>query len=309
MLQQMNNLTYTVANAAHPHNAAFGFRGEHFEVMSPPIRSRYAGVVWRVLAPVALPADIIARYNNSVMAFTGFEVDVVRKSMHGGYTPVPNYQSYNHHFTSHVQGAGVTLPANIVGKPNIRHELGFSAIDGHPDAQLVANGAAVPGVQAFSEHNGNEARQSYHGLPLGYVQPLASPTKWVFNPMQINTLNPDGSGTRGGPLPRASAAPVGARYSGLLECPCTTRIDYAKRFRGWNPGCATDPRSSDLLAHKNPTCHGSTYVGGMECCHDNDVLLDADQEQPAYVDEVHSRPIPTLLMRPTLPHGDMARRC
>merc|ERR1719272_2714642 len=27
--------------------------------------------------------------------------------------------------------------------------------------------AWIPQVQAFSEHNGNEARQSYHGLPGG----------------------------------------------------------------------------------------------------------------------------------------------
>lgn len=45
-----------------------------------------------------------------------------------------------------------------------------------------------------------------------------------MNPMQINTKNPDGSGKRGGPLPRASMAPSGANYSGLLECPCTTRV-------------------------------------------------------------------------------------
>ena len=73
---------------------------------------------------------------------------------------------------------------------------------------------------------------------------------------------------------------------------CTTRIvkDLNKSTingRGFHPRCTADERRSDLLARKNPTCDVATYVGGMECCRDNDVLLDADQEQPAHVDEVH----------------------
>ena len=109
--------------------------------------------------------------------------------------------------------------------------------------------------------------------------------------MQINTLNPDGSGMRGGPLPRSSAAPPGAAYSGILECPCSTRrvidrvagtIDGAR----FDPQCASDPMVSDLLLNKNPTCNASTYVGGMECCRDKDIILDADQEVPSYVDEI-----------------------
>ena len=40
--------------------------------------------------------------------------------------------------------------------------------------------------------------------------------------MQINTRGPSGRGT--GPLPRASSAPAGAPYVGILECPCTDRV-------------------------------------------------------------------------------------
>ncbi len=81
-------------------------------------------------------------------------------------------------------------------------------------------------MHAFNEHNGNEACQSFHGLPPNYVQPIFSPATFDMNPMQINTRNPDGSGKRGGPLPRASAAPPNASYSGLLECPCSTRRKF-----------------------------------------------------------------------------------
>ena len=109
--------------------------------------------------------------------------------------------------------------------------------------------------------------------------------------MQINTLNPDGTGTRGGPLPRASAAPPGAAYSGLLECPCTTRVvkDVNRSTingKPFHPDCSADAWTSDLLATHNPTCSVATYAGGMECCRDNDVLLDADQPQPEHEDDV-----------------------
>ena len=68
---QMNaGLPYFVANAAPGHeNVPRGFHGGgYFEVCSPPIKSRYAGVVWRVLDPVPLPAEVVAKYNGSVMA-------------------------------------------------------------------------------------------------------------------------------------------------------------------------------------------------------------------------------------------------
>lgn len=61
--------------------------------------------------------------------------------------------------------------------------------------------------------------------------------------MQINTRNPDGSGQRCGaacPLPRRQNAWEGARWSGLLECPCGTRMvktfDH-RRVRDPTPGC------------------------------------------------------------------------
>jgi hypothetical protein len=299
--QQQNPIAYTLANTVGSKGTTFGFQptSEHFTLLSPPITSRYAGVVWRVLEPVALPEDIVTRYNNSAMAITGFEVDVVRVDASGKETAVPNYQSYNHHYVSTIHGAGVRLPEGVVGTSNLRHHHHLYVRTGAAGAAISAADEVTPHVQAFNEHNGNEARQTYHGLPQGYVQPLFSPRAWVFNPMQINTLNPDGSGRRGGPLPRSSAARPGAPYSGILECPCTTRIfkdvnrsricrthEKAVECHGFYPSCTSDTRRSDLLAAHNPTCDVRTYVGGMECCKDRDVLLDADQPQPAHADEV-----------------------
>jgi len=97
---------------------------------------------------------------------------------------------------------------------------------GTPDAAVDD---AVPSSQFFSEGNGGEFRKSYHGYPAGTAQLVARPQTFVSSPMQIDTWNRDTPLAGGaffvpGPEPRESQAPVGAAYSGLLECPCTDRL-------------------------------------------------------------------------------------
>eukprot|EP00966_Prymnesium_polylepis_P133380 3082887-Prymnesium_polylepis.1 len=117
---------------------------EYFEVFSPPIRSRYSEVVWKVLEPVPLPAAVVSKYNNSVMAVTGWEVDVVR--LNGSkQESVPVYQSYNHHYTAQIRGAASRLPAWAVGAENIRHDLPIEL----SAAAYAAGADAVPTAQAF----------------------------------------------------------------------------------------------------------------------------------------------------------------
>jgi hypothetical protein len=75
-------------------------------------------------------------------------------------------------------------------------------------------------------------RKSYHGYAPGYAVVINSPTELQISPMQIDTWNRDEMDFTGGkhpkfvpgPLPRASEAPEAAEYSGLLECPMTTRL-------------------------------------------------------------------------------------
>ena len=60
------------------------------------------------------------------------------------------------------------------------------------DADGDDGGAAYPASMAsivFKENPGGEYRKSYHGYPSGYAQLIASPTTWLFNPMQIDTHN------------------------------------------------------------------------------------------------------------------------
>jgi len=134
-------------------DAEFGFDGaDYFEVFSPPIRSRYGEVVWRTLEPVALPDEIVARYENSTIAITGWEVDLVRLD-ENGFSSVPAYESYNHHYTNFLQGAGAALADGLVGAPNLghgrrRHEFVRSATAA---AGATGETGGSPSVQAFSE--------------------------------------------------------------------------------------------------------------------------------------------------------------
>lgn len=89
----------------------------------------------------------------------------------------------------------------------------------------------IPTTQAFSEGNGNEHRASYKGYANGVAQLIHSPTTWSNNAMIINTNKNLTNDTSAGPivrdqrlLPRHSIAPPDADYSGILECPCTTRL-------------------------------------------------------------------------------------
>ena len=83
--------------AAYPGGADF------FDVYSPPIRSQYSEVYWAPLAPVPLPADVVARFSGKGMAIVGFETDQVRKTPQGD-VQVPINVAYNHHHDAYFTG-------------------------------------------------------------------------------------------------------------------------------------------------------------------------------------------------------------
>ena len=106
-LSTMNPHGYTIANPLTP-GVVPPYRGEYFEVLGPLETSRYSEVVWR-LQMSQLPADIVARYDNRVMAVTGYEVDIVRARADGSEESVPCSQQYNHHFTGFMHGKAATM--------------------------------------------------------------------------------------------------------------------------------------------------------------------------------------------------------
>ena len=62
-------------------------------------------------------------------------------------------------------------------------------------------------------------------------------------------------------------------------CICNVGIKGTINGVPFSKNCAPEP-SGDLLQQKNPTCWVDTYVGGLSCCHHQNILLDEDQQEP-----------------------------
>eukprot|EP01060_Flectonema_neradi_P014145 TRINITY_DN20862_c0_g1_i1.p1 TRINITY_DN20862_c0_g1~~TRINITY_DN20862_c0_g1_i1.p1 ORF type:complete len:767 (+),score=171.44 TRINITY_DN20862_c0_g1_i1:37-2337(+) len=209
---------------------------EYFDVYSPLITSRYSQVFWTGLEPVKLPQDIVDRYAGKGMAIVGFEADQVRQTPQGD-VQVPINVAYNHHFESTMAGAKSKLEKVHFDGPNDPRRTKLESSMGHrlPDDYYLVKDLApdnsIPTALHFGASNGGEYRKSFHGLPPGYAKVIDSPETFQFTPMQIDTWNRDKMNLTGptkfvpGPLPKNSLSPtVDALYSGLLECPVTTRI-------------------------------------------------------------------------------------
>jgi hypothetical protein len=94
----------------------------------------------------------VTAFDGKVMMVTGWEVDVLRNTSKGP-EPVSCYDSYNHHYVSHLSGKGadisVRMPHADDPTPTITH--------GGPQFIFTDNGKSsgqYPTSQAFSEHNG-----------------------------------------------------------------------------------------------------------------------------------------------------------
>jgi len=226
---------------------------ESFDVYSPIISQLYSQVFWKGLPPVRLPQYIIDKYRNKGMAVIGFEIDqVMLDNNTGAEISIPINAVYNHHFESTMIGGSLETRFELASPqdPRVlasimeRNHLGSNGGHGIPPHQpywlVVGDMVSVTGLpvrQDFGGANGGEMRQSFHGYAPGFAQLIESPRELQITPMQIDTwhrdLMPLYLHTRhfltppkfvAGPLPRSSKAPRNATYSGLLECPLTTRI-------------------------------------------------------------------------------------
>lgn len=232
------------ANEKHPTNFKDYPGGvEYFDWYSPNITQLYSQVFWTGTTPVELPEEIVQRYAGRGMAVVGFEANQVRRTAQGD-VPVPIDVVYNHHFESNMVGARAALERIEFDGPDdpriaeleaearatgmghgISHHAHYRVHDLRKDK---AN--QLPSSVSFGAANGGEYRKSFHGFPAGYVQVIESPTHFQLTPMQIDTWNRDKMSLTGptkfvaGPLPRNSLAGPDAAYSGLLECPFTTRL-------------------------------------------------------------------------------------
>ena len=193
---------------------------EYFDVYSPPITSRYAEVFWTMMPSVKLPEEIIDRFSQKIMAIVGYETDQVFSNG----TSVPITWAYNHHYEAYLRSNETNLIKieNYVDTDYGQFNHGAKEI-------WKLNQTGDLNSLFFSEANGGEFRQSFHGYPRNYAQLIKSPHFFNIQPMQIDTRNRNPKYINqtkfiAGILPREVASPPNAYYSGLLECPCTTRI-------------------------------------------------------------------------------------
>jgi len=294
--RQMNWRPYLNAATGQP----LSHRGDYFEVYSTVKRLRYADVNNKVDEPVPLPADIVARFANSTVAFTGWETDTEQYDAAAKrWVPAKCTELYTHHYI-------INMFSGLLSDPQVRdHRTAIGLAhstrqhDLRADQDAPPAGIQVPLIQSFSNANGNEHRNSFHGVskPAAFLIHSPSTVHALFH--CINTKNPRcgtstncSLGPAGAPLPFASAAAPDALYSGLAECPCSTRRgdfhanDHTILFdstidnssgRAYSGACKP---GGSLLEQNNTSCGAETYVGGLQCCEDKMNLLDADQTVP-----------------------------
>ena len=221
---------------------------ESFDVYSPPMATLYSQVWWQALAPVALPEEVVRRFNGSGMAIVGWEMDQVRRTADGDVS-VPISALYMHHYVGSIIGSGARYRKVVVDGPDdpmakrVMQSVSHGMVQWDQPHYIVepvggetaAEAHRRPTHQSFQSANGGEYRKSYHGFAPGYALVIDSPTAMQITPMQIDTWNREEMDISGplppkfvpGPLPRASLAGPNPLHSGLLECPMTTRLTKA----------------------------------------------------------------------------------
>jgi len=204
---------------------------EYFDVYTSPITSRYADVYWTMMPEIPLSKEIVSRFNNKVMAITGYEMDQVIVYPNKTEESIPCTWSYNHHYVAHLQGANSKM-VKVKSSPN--YEMWDFSHGPESYKFVTMNESASPNniatSQTFSSANGGESRGSFHGYPYNKAQLIHSPKSFHIQPMQIDTRNRepayinDKTTYHPGLLPKSNKAPPTATYSGLADCPCTDRL-------------------------------------------------------------------------------------
>jgi hypothetical protein len=245
---------------------------EYFETYSGPVKSTYGEVFWTALPAVDLPSDLIKRFHGKGMAVVGFEADQVRRTPEGDVS-VPINVAYNHHYGVTMTGEGSSMQRLRRDHKDPRTMInGCGGLTNDPDYVYVPvehtpSDNGLPTSMQYGYANGGEYQKSYHGLAPPFAQIVESPQQVHVYPMQIDTWNRDKMNLTGGafvpgPYPKNARAPVtgpDAVYSGILECPLTTRI-RKHTTATWNASNA-----AQIFSCEKPQ-HCQTAPGTAEEC-------------------------------------------
>ena len=155
------------------------------------------------MEPVKIPQDIIDRFEGKIMAVTGYETDQVFPNG----TSVPITWAYNHHYEAYLRSIGSNLY-----KVDFNSENDYGQYNHGAKEIWKINNTLPFSSLFFSEANGGEFRQSFHGYPNNYSQLIRSPRFFNIQPMQIDTRNRDPKYINqtkfvAGILPREAASP------------------------------------------------------------------------------------------------------
>ena len=245
---------------------------EFFDVYSPPITSRYGDVYWTMMPEIPLSKEIVSRFNNKVMAITGYEMDQVMVHPDGTEEPIPCFWSYNHHYVSHLQGANSKM-IKVENKP--KYDM-WEYSHGHESYKFITiNESDTPNniatSQLFSSANGGESRGSFHGYPYNKAQLIHSPKSFYIQPMQIDTRNRDPkyindkSQYHPGILPKSNKAPPTASYSGLAACPCTDRLkkNINKLYKTQSKGYCEKPIFNETECYEQILKENKNVIGNI----------------------------------------------
>lgn len=226
---------------------------EYFDVYSDPITTVYGEVFWTVMDPIPLPKEIVQRFQGKPLPIIGYEMN--QYLLDG--TPLPITWAYNHHYETYLYGGKRVQTIKEYPEGNRYQNQNHGYHNFVYLNQSLVDGK-YPTVQLFSEANGGESRASFHGYPKGYAQIVHSPEVFRIQPMQIDTRNRDpryinDTVFHEGLLPKEVVSPPNASYSGLLECPCTTRIHKDIRHHYisiFNGSCPVNNKISSLNCQK-----------------------------------------------------------
>jgi len=296
------NGKYSVTSGGNLHtnfNDDYASKGyEFFDVWAPEIATHYGEVFWTDQGTHPLPEEIVKRFDGKVIAIQGYEQDQVMVTPQGspGVNPeldvsVPINWAYNHHYANWM----VSKHAEMKLQSTPMHDAYANGAHGLPammvavdkDDQSERKFADVAQTKWFiSEGNGGESRKSFHGYPQGWAQLMESPVSWHATPMQIDTRNrehgvtPDAVHNCTNMSACAGYEPRQARYgrgwggvnspnkapnhySGILECPCNSRV-------GGDPEFYPDAKTKILTHSVSAIPSGSCKQGFRSAvgCHD-----------------------------------------
>lgn len=283
------NGKYSIASGAKqdvPFNDDYASKGhEYFDLWSPELATQYAQVYWADMNVLQLPPAIVKRFAGKVMAITGYEFDQVMVNPVGqpGVNPtkdvsVPITWAYNHHYSVTLTGNYselVRVQPSLTGTMDHGAPKRWRGVD-KPSAKYRAD-PSLPTSQWLSEGNGGESRKSFHGYPSGYAQLIESPEVWHITPMQIDTRNRDCGVTPDnvtdcpqftpGPEPKQARygfgiPKEGTNYSGLIECPCTSRYGGDGSFY---PGTLTKQADSEYASQAATSCLQGVVPTAADC--------------------------------------------